>query len=236
MGDFHASGRDNVADRVGVRSNSCIEFKIDCAAGGVEVGFPAGFDILAAQRADFLVQYSLPLSTNLVCVFRARRRDDFALFIDPPVQTPYAPAPLDVLEAVVDDTCHLELDGEIANGMDGGWEDDAGGEVCGGEDADGGFVVAGLEGALDGQGPGDSYDVGHVCEGFGVEEVVDVAKGAVRGGGYVAWEEVGEGEGVAALFVFCRLREEFPLEEFGVFMFAGGAVFGDGFFECDSGH
>lgn len=54
--------------------------------------------------------------------------------------------------------------------------------------------------------------------------------------GYVAREEIGEGEGVAALFVFCWFSEELPFEEFSILMFAVRAVFIDWLFKCNPRH
>lgn len=93
------------------------------------------------------------------------------------------------------------------------------------------FVGAQLEGALDGDDAGDGDGVGHAGEGFGVEDVVDVAELGVGCSGEVTWEEVGEGEGMATLFVLCGLGEEGPFFHFSVFVFAIGAVLADRLFE-----
>lgn len=96
--------------------------------------------------------------------------------------------------------------------MNSGGKSDAGVEICRGEDAIGDFVATRLEGALDGESAADRDGIGHTRESFGVEDVFDVTEVAVGACGDMTWEKVGEGEGVAALFVFYRFCEEFPFK------------------------
>ena len=50
----------------------------------------------------------------------------------------------------------------------------------------------------------------------------------------MAWQQIGEGEGVNAGFVVGGLGEEVPGEKLGVFSLTFGTIFGDGSLICDS--
>ena len=97
----------------------------------------------------------------------ASRADNLAVFFDLPVHTSDTPAPLNVLQTIVDETSHAHLNGKFANWMDGARYDHPYIQVCRREDADGGFVAA-WKSALNCQGTGDGDGVGHgaVCARF----------------------------------------------------------------------
>ena len=175
MATGEAGGGFDVADGRGggVGFAGGDEFEVDGAAGGVEVCFPAALFLGAADGAGFFVKDALAFAAELVGVFGAGGGDDLGGFFNAPVQFADAPAALDVFEGGVDDAFDAHLHGELADRVDDGGEDDVGFEVGGREDADGVFVHARHEGALDGEGAGDGDFVGEVAFGVGVEDVVD---------------------------------------------------------------
>ena len=69
--------------------------------------------------------------------------------------------------------------------MDGARYDHLHVQVCGREDADGGFVAA-WKSALDGQGTGDGDGVRHGAVDTPFQDVVYISEFAVRGSGQVA--------------------------------------------------
>lgn len=117
--------------------------------------------------------------------------------------------------------------------MDGARYDHPDVQICGREDADGGFV-ADWKCPLDCQRSGDGDSVRHGADGTAIQHVVYVSELAVRSSGEVAWQQIGEGEGVDAGFVVSGLCEELPGENLGVFDLTVETVFGDGSPVCDS--
>ena len=183
-----SGGGVDVADRVGVWFRRRHEFHVDLPARGVEVCFPARFDLVAGQRSGVLVQNAFPFAADFVGMLGACGTDNLAVFFDFPDDAADAPAALDIFQAVVDDSCDGHSNGEFAD-----WVYDTGyghsdTNVCWRKDAEGGFVAAGHEGALDGQSPGDRNGIRHAGEGFSVQHVINTAEIAVGGCGEMAWE------------------------------------------------
>ena len=166
-------------------------------------------------------------------MFWAGWADYFAVLFYLPVHPSNAPAPLDAVQAIVDETGHAHLNGEFADWVDGARHDHLHIEICRREDANGGFVAT-RKGTLDGQGTGDCDCFGHGAHGMALQNVVYVSELAVGGGRQVAWEQVREGERVDAGFVVSGLGEEFPGEKLGVFNLTIEAIFGDGSLVGDS--
>ena len=160
--------------------------------------------------------------------------DDLAVFFYLPVHPSNTPAPLNILQAIVYEPSHAHLNGEFADWVDGARYDDLDIQISGGKDADGEFVAA-WKCALDCQGTGHGDGVGHGADGTAVQNEVYVSELAVGSSGQVAWQQIGEGEGVNAGLVVGRLGEHIPGEEFGVLQLTVRAVFGDGSLVCDSG-
>ena len=136
------------------------------------------------------MQDAFSLPAELRRVFLAGFGDELEGLVDAPVHAPDAPAGGGAVLALGDDAGEAHADGEVADGVDDGGESDVGDEIGGGEDAGRGLVLVGHQGALDGQGAGDGDIFGEVGYGFGGEEVVDAAKGAVACGWHVAGKEV----------------------------------------------
>lgn len=160
------------------------------AALRLEICFPPTLEVVGPQRAGIFVEDAFSFAADFVGVPGTRRRDDSGVFVDAPVEFADAPAALDVSYRVIDDACEAHLHGKLADGVDDGGEYNGGGEVGGGEDANGVFVYAGHEGALDQERALDGDGVGEGGEAFGGEDVVDLAQFAVGSCGKVAWEEV----------------------------------------------
>ena len=84
----------------------------------------------------------------------ASRADDLAVLFYLPIHTPDTPAPLYILQAVVNETGHAHLNGKFANRVDGARYNDLHVEIGRRENADGGFVAT-WKSALNGQSTGD---------------------------------------------------------------------------------
>lgn len=119
--------------------------------------------------------------------------------------------------------------------MNDGREHNGGGQVCWGKDANRGLVHARHEGALNDQGARDGDCVSYVGGSVCIEDVFNDAQFRARTRWQVAWEEVGEREGVCAVFEPLRFGEKDPGEEDCRFGAAVGAVFGDGLFRRQIG-
>ena len=156
----------------------------------IEVCFPSLFDLTAADFADIFVQDAFSLSAELRRVFLAGFGDELEGLVDTPVHASDAPAGGDAVLGLGDDAGNAHADGKVAERVDDGGKSDVCNEVGGGKDAGGGLVLVGHKGALDGQGAGDGDVFGEVGYGFGGEDVVDAAKGAVACDWYVAGKEV----------------------------------------------
>lgn len=235
VGNFHACGRGDVAAGFHVGFYSGAPLVIDRAAVGIEIRFPTAFGVIAGQSTNILMHNALAFPANLVCMFRTCSTDYFALFLYTPIQSPNAPAAFDISQVIVDYACEGELNGELADGVNDRGEDDADREVGGREDADGGFVAGGHQGALNGEGPGNRDTVGKGGNCLSVKDIVDAAKDTVRGRRHMSREQVGKGEGMDAVLEVVGFVEEFPIEENGIFGGAGRTVFVDWLSEGDAG-
>ena len=178
-------GRLNVADRMRARLDARWEFHLDEAAGGVKIGLPAVLEVAAANLARVLVQDALVLAADLVGVAGARRRDHLAVLLELPVHLADAP-PLLVRFVHLHTARDAHLHVELANRVDDRGQDHGRGQIRGREDADRGAVVAREQGARDLEAALNGQGVLQGGDGFGGEDVVDLALGAVGACGEVA--------------------------------------------------
>lgn len=226
-------GRIDIADGVRVGSDGGHELQGDFAARGIVVCFPTVFHVIATNEARVFMQYTLALAAHFVRMLGTSRTDDLAILLYLPVHPSDTPAPLNVLQAIVYQTSHAHLNGKFADGVDGARYDHFHIQIRRREDADGGFVAA-WECALDCQGSRDGDAVGHGADGTGLENVVYVSELTVGSRGQVAWQQIGEGEGMGAGLVVGGLGEELPGKYFGIFDLTIETVFGDGSLVCDA--
>lgn len=119
--DFDAGRGLDVADgfEFGVAGEGGFEFHVDLSSDGVEIALPARLHFVGAQDPRLGMQDGLSLA-DFVSMLRARRRDDFAVLLDPPREFPQPPPGLTVA-LLLHNPAQGHGDGERANGVDDGW-------------------------------------------------------------------------------------------------------------------
>ena len=81
------------------------------------------------------------MAAHFVRMLGTSRADNLAVFFYLPIHPSDPPAPLNVLQRVVDETRHAHLNGKFANWIDGARYDHPHIQICRREDANGGFVA-----------------------------------------------------------------------------------------------
>lgn len=183
MPDDQAGRGFHIANRIDAWTNGRREFELDLStADGLEVGFPALLQAIAADVAHLLVLLAFSFAANFVPVLGASGGDVFAVLIDAPVQLLYPPAGLCRL-LFLNDAVHAKLDEEGTDWVDDWGMDDVDGEVCGGKDANRLLLWRWLESALDADRVLVSYDIGKGGDCSDLEGIVNAGQDAMCGGG-----------------------------------------------------
>ena len=225
--DFQATGGLGVAYRVGCRVDAGLELHADLTASGIKVGLPAILLFIVADDAGLLVKNPLALAADLVGVLLAGGRDDLLVLFDAPHHLAQTPAGLGLV-ALVHHSAQGHVDGELADGVDDGGQNNAAGKVGGRENANGGLVVARDQSTAEAQRHLEAELLASGALGVGQQEIFHLTQCAIASGRQVTGEQVTEGEVMLARLEVEVLGEEVPTGEFIGASRTAGAVGRDG--------
>lgn len=155
-------------------------------------------------------------------------RDNLLVLFNAPHHLAETPAGLGFV-TLVDHTTEGHLNGEFADGVHDGGEDDTAGKVGRREDADGGLVVARKQSTTHVERQFEAVFLSGDALGVCHEEVFNLAQRAIAGSGTVSGEEIAEREVVVSASEVKILSDEVPAVELLRLGDAVGTVSGDRF-------